>query len=70
VVLDQFLGSGSTGVVAAELGRRFVGIELDGCHFAVARQRILSAYGSKPIRIPSSATENEPPLVYANGSLT
>jgi DNA modification methylase len=40
VVLDPTLGSGSTGVAAVRLGRRFVGIELNEKHFAVAQRRI------------------------------
>lgn len=43
VVLDPFLGSGTTGVAAIAAGRRFVGIELDPDHFAVAERRIAHA---------------------------
>src|SRR5690606_28135970 len=44
VVLDPFMGSGTTGVAAAQLGRRFVGIELDPQHFETACERIEAAY--------------------------
>jgi site-specific DNA-methyltransferase (adenine-specific) len=40
VVLDPFLGSGSTGIAAVDLGREFVGIELDPQHFDTACRRI------------------------------
>jgi DNA modification methylase len=40
LVLDPFMGVGSTGVAALELGRRFVGIELDETYVAAARRRI------------------------------
>lgn len=40
VVLDPFMGSGSTGVAALGLGRRFVGIEHDPVHFDTACRRI------------------------------
>lgn len=43
-VLDPFAGSGTTGVVAAQLGRRFIGIELSPEYFAMARGRIGAAY--------------------------
>lgn len=39
-VLDCFMGSGSTGVAALELGRNFVGIELDEHYFNTATKRI------------------------------
>jgi hypothetical protein len=42
-VLDPFCGSGSTGVAAALLGRRFVGIELSEDFAAIARARIAHA---------------------------
>jgi site-specific DNA-methyltransferase (adenine-specific) len=43
VVLDPFMGSGSTGVAAMELGRAFVGIEHDPAHFETACKRIEDA---------------------------
>jgi site-specific DNA-methyltransferase (adenine-specific) len=43
VVLDPFMGSGTTGVAATTLRRRFIGVELDPSHFATACRRIEQA---------------------------
>ena len=43
VVLDPFMGSGTTGVAAVRAGRRFVGVELDAAHFDAACRRIEEA---------------------------
>lgn len=40
LVFDPFLGSGSTGVAALELGRRFVGIEISEKYYQIAKERI------------------------------
>jgi site-specific DNA-methyltransferase (adenine-specific)/modification methylase len=40
VVLDPFMGVGSTGVAALELGRQFIGIEIDEKYFKAAEERI------------------------------
>ncbi len=39
-VLDPFMGSGTTGLAAAQLGRKFIGIEIDETHFETALRRI------------------------------
>ena len=43
VVLDPFCGAGTTGVVAARLGRQFVGIDISGEYCEMARARIARA---------------------------
>ena len=40
VVLDNCMGSGSTGVAALNLHRKFIGIELDEKYFEIAKERI------------------------------
>jgi len=40
MVLDPFMGSGTTGVVAKRLNRNFVGIEIDNEYFSIAKKRI------------------------------
>jgi site-specific DNA-methyltransferase (adenine-specific) len=39
-VLDPFMGSGTTGKMAKQLGRDFIGIELDPVYYEIARKRI------------------------------
>lgn len=43
-ILDPFMGSGTTGVACAKMGRKFIGIELDEKYFDIACKRIESAY--------------------------
>ena len=42
-VLDNCMGSGSTGVAAVNTNRKFIGIELDNKYFEIAKQRINNA---------------------------
>ena len=44
IVVDPFLGSGTTGVACAKLGRRFIGIEIDEGYFDIACRRVEEAY--------------------------
>jgi site-specific DNA-methyltransferase (adenine-specific) len=39
-ILDPFMGSGTTGVAAIRLGRKFTGVEIDPLHFDIACKRI------------------------------
>lgn len=40
LILDPFMGSGTTGVAALSLGRAFIGIEMDPSYFKIARKRL------------------------------
>ena len=48
VVLDCFMGSGSTGVACLQTNRNFIGIELDEKYYNIAKKRC-SEYQSKLI---------------------
>lgn len=47
VVLDPFMGSGTTGVACVKLGRSFVGIELDEGHFDLSCERIQKTFDQR-----------------------
>ena len=47
VVLDCFMGSGTTGVAAKNLNRNFIGIEMDEGYFKIASSRIADAEEAK-----------------------
>lgn len=42
--VDPFMGSGTTGVACANMGRRFIGIEIEPKYFDIACRRIKDAY--------------------------
>ena len=42
-ILDPFMGSGTTGVAAVQMGRKFIGIEREPKYFEIARKRIEDA---------------------------
>lgn len=44
-VFDPFMGSGTTGVVSKQTGRRFIGVELDPEYFDMAKRRIEGTRG-------------------------
>lgn len=43
IILDPFMGSGTTGVAAVKLGRQFTGIEIEPRYFDIACRRIADA---------------------------
>lgn len=43
-IVDPFMGSGTTGAACAELGRKFIGIEISEKYFDIACKRIERAY--------------------------
>jgi DNA modification methylase len=49
-VLDNCMGSGSTGVACVNTNRNFIGIELDDKYFKIAKERIESHMMQKPAR--------------------
>jgi site-specific DNA-methyltransferase (adenine-specific) len=62
---DPFMGSGTTGVACAKLGRKFVGIEIEPKYFDIACERIDKAYAQhdlfrySPPKLAQSALELE-----------
>ena len=51
-ILDPFAGSGTTGVACVELGRKFVGIEIDPVYFDIACRRIEQAVKKQECKLP------------------
>jgi len=56
-ILDPFMGSGTTGVACAKLGRKFIGIEIEPKYFDIACRRIEAAYKQPDLFI----SKPEPP---------
>ena len=59
VVLDPFMGSGTTGVACAKMGRKFIGIELEPKYFDIACKRIEDAYSQPDLFIEPPTTQKE-----------
>ena len=55
MILDPFMGSGTTGIACVRSGRRFIGIEKDERYFDVACQRIQLAYDAPDMFIETPA---------------
>lgn len=64
-ILDPFMGSGTTGVAAINLGRKFIGIEIEPKYFDIARKRIQHAVDQQKQRlfpIEAETAPEQPPL--------
>jgi site-specific DNA-methyltransferase (adenine-specific)/modification methylase len=60
-ILDPFMGSGTTGVAAVKLGRKFIGIEIEPKYFEIACRRIADALARPDLFIeaPKPAPKQE-----------
>jgi site-specific DNA-methyltransferase (adenine-specific) len=58
-ILDPFMGSGTTGVAAVKLGRRFIGIEREPKYFEIACRRIEAAYAQPDLFVKSPEPKPE-----------
>jgi site-specific DNA-methyltransferase (adenine-specific) len=57
VVLDPFMGSGTTGVACKNLNRRFIGIEMQEDYFNIASERVEEKRKEKEIEAPTLFNE-------------
>jgi site-specific DNA-methyltransferase (adenine-specific) len=63
LVLDPFMGSGTTGVACVRTGRRFIGVEIDPTYFAIAQRRIAEAQLQPALFAPAAETYATPELL-------
>ncbi len=63
IVLDPFVGSGTTALAAIELGRSFVGIDINSEYVTLSRERI----GESQLRLPAIAEKKANYIVAKNG---
>jgi DNA modification methylase len=64
-VLDPFMGSGTTGVACAKMGRKFIGIELEPRYFDIACKRIEDAYAQPDLFVPAPEKPVQADMIYS-----
>jgi site-specific DNA-methyltransferase (adenine-specific) len=62
-ILDPFMGSGTTGVAAIQLGRKFIGIEREPKYFDIACQRIEQAVAQGQLFEPEQTKQVQEQLI-------
>ena len=62
-ILDPFMGSGTTGVAAIQLGRKFIGIEREEKYFNIACKRIEAAYAQGQLFAPEPMKQTQEALL-------
>jgi site-specific DNA-methyltransferase (adenine-specific) len=63
-ICDPFMGSGTTGVAAIQLGRKFIGIELDPGYFDIACKRIEEAWRQPRLFAEPKAKPEPAPTLF------
>lgn len=64
-ILDHFMGSGTTGVAAVKLGRKFIGVEIEPTYYAIAKRRITEALKQPDLFIETPKPAAQPSLLDA-----
>jgi modification methylase len=62
IVLDPFVGTGTTCAVAKSMGRRYVGIDINEAYVKIAQERVRDALGFEPLLLvgrPKYPTRDE-----------
>ena len=62
-ILDPFMGSGTTGVAALQLGRKFIGIEREERYFKIACERISNAVAQGQLFAPEPMKQVQGDLI-------
>ena len=62
-ILDPFMGSGTTGVAAIQLGRKFIGIEREPKYFDIACKRIEQAHAQGKLFAPEQPKQEQAALI-------
>ncbi|MDE2029951.1 MAG: site-specific DNA-methyltransferase [Alphaproteobacteria bacterium] len=63
VILDPFFGSGTTGAVARQMGRRFIGIEREKAYAKYAEKRIASLAPAADVEFLTTLAKREEPRI-------
>jgi site-specific DNA-methyltransferase (adenine-specific)/modification methylase len=66
IVLDPFMGSGTTGAVAKKLGRNFIGVEKEDTYIKVANERIKKAKQIDDELLLYAVEEKKPKVSFGN----
>lgn len=63
-ILDPFMGSGTTGVAAVKLGRRFIGCEIESRYFDIACRRISEALRQPDLFIEQPKPQKQEKMMF------
>jgi site-specific DNA-methyltransferase (cytosine-N4-specific) len=70
LILDPFIGSGTTGLVALKLNRRFVGIELNPAYLEIAESRLRGDFDPVSTKPPSPSRQAVSHRIAPSGPVT